>query len=147
MLGDLLAGKPLNQHDALGIAQDAFAEWAGMAGQYRPPINAHGQTAHGSQSPFPPNPFRPHPADHPPWRPNSPPPPPPVDHQEEARLEAIRQARQALGFAAKEPLTEEVVKDRRKQLARKHHPDRGGSVQRMMTINNAADVLLASLPE
>jgi hypothetical protein len=147
MIGDLLAGKPINQHDALGVARDVFVEWGGMASEYRPPINGHGQTAHGKAAPF--VPFGGWPRG---WGPPSPfggnqQHPPPVDPQEQAQREAIRLARAAMGYTAAERLTEESIKDRRKLLARRHHPDRGGSVQLMSTINNAADVLLASLSQ
>jgi curved DNA-binding protein CbpA len=50
-----------------------------------------------------------------------------------------------MGFSGKDRLTVESVKDRRRVLAKKHHPDRGGSVATMARINDAADVLLASL--
>lgn len=52
-------------------------------------------------------------------------------------------AKRTMGFAEGEPITADMVKDRRKVLARKFHPDRpGGSVEKMQTINAAADVLL-----
>jgi hypothetical protein len=51
-------------------------------------------------------------------------------------------ARQELGFQPREPLVAADVEQRRKQLARKHHPDLGGSVARMASINQAADLLL-----
>lgn len=64
--------------------------------------------------------------------------PPPPDPDEIAR----RRARSVLGFGA-EPLTAEMIKDRRRELAKQNHPDRGGSAARMAEINDAADVLLA----
>lgn len=70
---------------------------------------------------------------------------PPRDPQAEAKAKAISAARRALGFSAKEPLTEELIRARRQQLARKHHPDRGGSVERMAQINDAVDILLQPL--
>lgn len=62
----------------------------------------------------------------------------------EARAKAgeISRARRVLGFTAKEPVTREQVKARQRELARKHHPDRGGSVERMQQINWAVDILL-----
>jgi hypothetical protein len=51
----------------------------------------------------------------------------------------------ALGFKVGEKVTVEQVNRRRRELARKHHPDRGGSVAQMATINAAADQLLADL--
>jgi curved DNA-binding protein CbpA len=52
-----------------------------------------------------------------------------------------------LGFSPSEPITLELLQQRRRVLARKHHPDRGGSVAKMQTINAAADVLEAMARE
>lgn len=71
-------------------------------------------------------------------------PPPQADDSERIARD-VALARQVMGFAASEPLTEEVITARKRALAKKHHPDRGGSVEKMATINNAADVLMASL--
>jgi curved DNA-binding protein CbpA len=38
-----------------------------------------------------------------------------------------------------------VISSRRKELARKHHPDRGGSLTKMQAINAAADFLIDDL--
>lgn len=57
----------------------------------------------------------------------------------------LEEARAALGFGPDVPLTESVIKARKKQLAREHHPDFGGSTAMMAMINDAADVLIASL--
>jgi hypothetical protein len=67
--------------------------------------------------------------------------PPPPDPDEVAR----QRARQVLGFTPREPLTEEVIKARRRDLALRHHPDRGGSVDAMSKVNDAADTLLAAV--
>lgn len=53
--------------------------------------------------------------------------------------------REVLGFTNREALTKDLVQKRRRELARKHHPDKGGSVDRMAQINHAADQLLAEL--
>lgn len=143
LIGDFLAGKPINQEDALGVARDMFVEWGGIGAEYRPPINAHGRTAHGRTAPFVPFggwPFQGPNGAEPAQR-------PPVDPQEAARQEEIRRSREVFGFTAKEPLNEVMIKDRRNQLALKNHPDRGGSVDMMTRINVAADVLLASLDQ
>jgi hypothetical protein len=58
---------------------------------------------------------------------------------------AIAKARQTLGFNPTDKLTEDMVKKRHRELARKHHPDRGGSVARMQEINAAVDQVLATL--
>lgn len=70
---------------------------------------------------------------------------PPPDPREAQLAEARQRARITLGFTPREPLTEAAIKGRQKELARKHHPDRGGSTAKMAAINDAADVLLASL--
>jgi len=69
--------------------------------------------------------------------------PPPEDPRvAEARREFLL-AKRVMGFAESEPITADQVKDRRKELARRYHPDRpGGSVDKMQQINAAADVLL-----
>jgi len=70
-------------------------------------------------------------------RARQPPPPPPLDPRIAARA--------VLGFNPGEPLTADVIKRRHRDLVRRHHPDRGGSTQRMAEVNAAVDVLLASM--
>jgi len=74
-------------------------------------------------------------------------PPPPPEDPRVAELAAVRiAARQVLGFAPSDVLTEDIIKDRRRRLAKKYHPDlAGGSVEKMARVNDAADVLLAAL--
>lgn len=55
------------------------------------------------------------------------------------------QWRAILGFSVREPLTADAVKRRHREMARTHHPDRGGSVEKMQQINVAAEGLLATL--
>lgn len=69
-------------------------------------------------------------------------PPPPPRGPNPADLE---HARDVLGFPVNKKLTAEDIKKRHRELARKHHPDRGGSVARMQEINAAVDRLLATL--
>lgn len=77
-----------------------------------------------------------------PRAPRPPPPRPPPDPQIEAR----RLARITLGFDETEKLTKELVKDRKRALARVFHPDTGkGSVAHMQRINQAADLLLKEI--
>ena len=71
----------------------------------------------------------------PPRQPPRPPPPPAVDND----------ARRVMGFRDGEVLTEEQIKDRKRELAKKHHPDRGGKLEVMQRINEAADRLMAEL--
>jgi len=141
-LVDLLQGKAINREATIGAVQDLAEQWTGMAGGYRPEVfdgeseaSAHRRAQSGT----------------PRWWPGAgaaaaggqrPPAPPPIDPEIEKR----RIARQVLGFAQSEPLTEAMIKDRRRALNKKHHPDRtGGSPERVAIINDAADVLLAAL--
>jgi hypothetical protein len=71
--------------------------------------------------------------------PRSPPPPP-------SPARELAQARAVMGFDLDQKLTLQDVAERRRELARIFHPDRkGGSVERMQRINNAADVLERAL--
>ena len=54
-------------------------------------------------------------------------------------------ARAIMNFSATEPLTTQMIKDRKKALAQYFHPDKGGSLEAMQRLNRAADCLLASL--
>jgi hypothetical protein len=68
------------------------------------------------------------------------PPPPP-----RPRRPAGPDPRVVLGFAAGQKVTVAEVKARHRELARKHHPDRGGSVSKMQEVNAAVDQILATL--
>lgn len=99
-------------------------------------------------------PFRPPPGFQPPpnWTPPPPPggwwpgqqqQPPPVDPGIAEAKRAFAAAKRVMGFADSQKITADDVRDRKKQLARKYHPDMpGGSASKMAEINNAADVLL-----
>lgn len=50
-----------------------------------------------------------------------------------------------LGIDADQPVTEERVKAARRRAAAEHHPDAGGSAERMVDINNAHDALVAAM--
>lgn len=76
--------------------------------------------------------FRRHQAQHPPPPPRPKPAPGP-------------DPRVVLGFAPGQKLTAEQVKKRFRELARKHHPDRGGSLAKMQELNLAMDALMATL--
>jgi hypothetical protein len=65
--------------------------------------------------------------------------------QDQAEAEKARQvswARRTLGYTAKEPLTKDAVKKRFRELAMKHHPDRGGSTAKMADLNRAMEILV-----
>lgn len=70
-------------------------------------------------------------------RPPPPPPRPPPPAKPDPRI--------VLGFAPGAKVTLEEVKKRHRELARKHHPDHGGTTARMTEINQAVDELLASM--
>jgi hypothetical protein len=69
------------------------------------------------------------------------PPPPPRPRRKPAGPDP----RLVLGFAIGQKVTVAEVKARHRELARKHHPDRGGSVARMQEVNVAVAQLLATL--
>lgn len=72
-------------------------------------------------------------------RPSSAPPPP----REDPAVVEFKAAKRLLGFPESQPITADDVAARRKELARKYHPDRpGGSTEKMQKINAACDVLL-----
>lgn len=73
------------------------------------------------------------------------PPLPPPGQPPPPRPPAGPDPRVVLGFGPGDKLTVAIVKARHRELARKHHPDRGGSVTRMQEVNAAVDKLLASL--
>jgi hypothetical protein len=58
---------------------------------------------------------------------------------------ALRRARKVMGFGPGDPITEDAIKARKRELALKYHPDKGGSATDMAAINDAADTLLAAM--
>lgn len=75
--------------------------------------------------------------------------PPPVDPEQARRAHEARQAALAkakalatMRFPTGAKPTPEEIKDRKRELAKLYHPDRGGSTAAMAAINDAADVLL-----
>lgn len=143
LVGDFLSGKRVNEADIMGVAQDVAAQWSGMADGFRPPIDRNGRTAHGSAPQWSPAEWREFLRSQTGGGARQAPPPPPVDQEEEDNRIARLRARQVLGFTASQVLTIADVKGRHRALAKRNHPDRGGSTAKMATINNAADVLLA----
>lgn len=59
----------------------------------------------------------------------------------------VLKARALMHFSSDEPLTEEIIKTRRKVLARLAHPDAtaNGSNEAMIKINRATEILLSSI--
>lgn len=124
-------GKKINRK-VIEHAFDDVAAWAaaGATAQQGAPRTGPFRPAAGF--PFPPG-----------WRPSPSPPPPPVDPRIAAQKQARQRARIVLGFTPTEALSPEVIKERRKEMARAHHPDKaGGSTTKMQEINAAADCLL-----
>lgn len=66
----------------------------------------------------------------------------PRESAEAQKARDISKARRTLGFKATEPLTKDQVKKRFRELARKHHPDMGGSTEKMAELNRAMEILL-----
>jgi len=127
---DFITGKPFNSKKAASAINE-FASHIG--GAYASTAPDGERSRRGSRF-DPPDGFQPPPNWH-----REPPPPPGKDPAIE------REARRVLGFGPADPLTEDLIKERRRQLARKHHPDKGGSVNRMQAINSATDALIAAL--
>ena len=80
--------------------------------------------------------------------PRVPRPRPFFDPEMAAKIEHAKElgrARAVLGFTKDHVLTVAIVKTRHRELARKHHPDAGGSTEKMQKVNWAADLLVQSL--
>lgn len=144
---NFLQGKPINRDATLGAVEDLASQWSGMGADYRPDMfdgagedrtHRRAQAGADSAAPWWVEQLKQHKAQAGRQRPQ------PAPQQDPKIAERIA-ARQTMGFQPSDQLTEEAIKDRKKLLARKHHPDRGGSVERMSAINAAADVLLEAL--
>lgn len=139
---NFLSGKPVNREATIGAAENLYDQWRGMGADYRPDVgagesesSAHRRARNGQQQQQS-------------WadafggqrqaRPQ-------VNPEEEALARARAAARQVMGFAAGQVLSGDDIRDRKRSLAKKHHPDRGGSAQKMAAVNDAADVLMAEL--
>lgn len=140
---DLLSGRPINREQTLGAIQDLASNWSGtIGGTYRPNVDpgqseggVHRRAQPGTQLPWWWN--IPHAA----GRGGSSAPPPPPDPERQKR----RAARQVFGFKESDQVTEAVIRERHRKLVMKHHPDRGGSTEKMAIINEARDILMAAL--
>lgn len=128
LLSRVMRGQRVNDAQVLDGLDDLMGMFQGQGmDDLRAQVEAHAR----ARSPRPPQPPR-----QPPPPPRQPPPP---------RKPFGPDPRIVLGFGPSDKLTVEVVKARHRELARKHHPDRGGSVARMQEINAAVDSLLASM--
>lgn len=72
-------------------------------------------------------------------------PPPSSSSSEIPVNEIILAARQVLGFTKNDKLHIDGIKQRRRELAQRHHPDRGGDSEKLKDINAAADILMQHL--
>jgi hypothetical protein len=70
-----------------------------------------------------------------------------IEEEFNEKADPLAEAREVLGFDEDEELTRRDVSRRKRELAFDANPDRGGSLEKMKKINNAADVLLASIPK
>lgn len=70
---------------------------------------------------------------------------PPADPREAEERAARARARLVMGFEPDQEITADLLKARYRELAKRHHPDRGGSVAKMQELNVAMDVLTKSL--
>lgn len=61
------------------------------------------------------------------------------------KMQELR-ARKVLGFSPSEPLTEDLLKSKKRDLAKKYHPDViGGDGSQMAVVNRAIDILSESI--
>ncbi len=128
-VGSFLSGKPINREATIGAVQDVFESWSSMGSGYRPDVGArrpraawedYVKHAHRGRAQE-------------------------QDSEAERAKKARANACAILGLDATMTLTPDLIKEAKRRLAKKHHPDRGGSPERMAAINDAADVLLAEL--
>lgn len=141
---DFLQGKPFNKQKVATAIDDLIGQW-GMGGgyaNYQPPepgvdLGDDGfdpATGNGHTRRPPPGWARDDQA-----RAQS-------DHERREREVAAAKARVVLGFGPRELVTRDILRARHRQLAKKHHPDRGGSLERMQLINAAVTAMEAVLP-
>lgn len=136
---NFLQGKPINTEATIGAVDSLIGQWSsGMGSDFRPDVA--GGDARAGQRPW--------------WwtvigqggPAGQGAPPPPADARAQAEAKRVElEARRVMGFAAGQPLTEPLINARRKVLARRNHPDLGGSTEKMTIINAAADMLLSTL--
>lgn len=152
LLSDFLQGKPINRDATIGAVQEMFRQWEGnLGGDYRPPVDNGRSENQTHTRPFDAREmFRE-------WtqrtagqgrqRQQG---PQPNDEEQQRRL-AIDKARRALGFPLNTAISEDAIKKRHRELAKKWHPDLGSAADRTMReakmrdVNAAVDVLMAAL--
>jgi hypothetical protein len=131
-LNNFLQGKPINVEQTVGAAESFFRQWAMGGSVASGPFPGQmsqddvDRAVHDDGRHAPPR----RPAAH--------------DPELAARAAKLARAKRAFGFGDSH-FTAADVKERRKKLARKHHPDVGGDAAKMAKVNEYADILLASI--
>lgn len=129
ILDDFISGRPFDPNNIKTAVSDFAWGMGGGYGGFHPDIGGEqpGFDPNNAGQPPPPN-----------WgqrERREPQPPPQVDPAE------VIEARRVLGFGPREPITKDSLRNRHRELAKKHHPDRGGSLARMQQVNSAVDVI------
>lgn len=120
IIGDVIAGRKLNGDDISAALDGLFGA---IFGQQQ-------QATIDGQPVVPPPQARARPID-------------PAVEQKRLEREERNRRLAILGFPPNTKPTKDQIKKRVRELAMHHHPDRGGSVERMAQINDAADRLSA----
>jgi hypothetical protein len=138
---NFLQGRPINAEATIGAVDSLIGQWSGN--NYHPEVgtgetedSVHRRDRGGAPSGRGQRPW---------WAPG-PAEGPTADDGYAQQRRTERAARQVMGFTASEVLTADQIKDRKKTLAKRFHPDRpSGSTEKMIAVNRAADTLLESL--
>ncbi len=137
VVGRVMNGQRVTPQDIIGGVADFIRQAFGGAPTQPPPWD-RGGGPFSQRWPAPDPGF----ANPPPPRAAPPPPrPPPVDPAIAKRRIALAAARRTLGFTVGEKLDATMVKRRYRELARKYHPDHGGSDEKMKKLNAAFELL------
>lgn len=129
-------GRPVSVGDAVAAAADLIATMFGGR-TYTPPPDQAAPRSSSAHAP-PPGPG---------WDPfanfrqRASQPPPRADETAPARAAA----RKVFGWKPDHKFTGDELKARFRELAKKNHPDRGGSAEKMARVNHAMDVLTVEL--
>lgn len=132
VIGRVSRGEKVSTGDVVAGIFDMFGQVFGGGGQRQ-------------------HPNQPAPWDLPPWdtgasqgippRARAQPRPPPPPNPELERKKAVAAAKKTLGFKVGDNPDATTLKAKYRALARRHHPDRGGSLERMKAINAAYELL------
>lgn len=144
LLDRFLGGHKVTRDDIIDVAREGArvavneygSPWGfgGNYAQYQPPGQGP-EPRFEEEAPPRPDPAR--------ARARRPPPPQPPPGPSAAE---ITRARAVFGWGPADVFTRETLKRRFRELAKKHHPDRGGNPRRMQEISAANDLLEATIP-